>query len=223
MAEASKLFKPRRGKASTMNGAKNGTLLAAGEFFLEYPDTGVGTGRSRIKMGDGATTYGKLPYAIDFAENQPIYYSNNTAGTAKDAIDNAASGSPLGTIVAALKQAITKNESSISTLGDNYNTLNGKVSNLGARVTTAEGNITSLDSRIGKVETNITNISNNGQTYDLATSSKNGLMSMGDKAKLDSYPATYNEMQNNINLSAYYKHNELTFSLSGTTLTITRA
>ena len=36
-----KIFKPRRGKKSTMAGTKKTTVLSAGEMFIEVPDTGV--------------------------------------------------------------------------------------------------------------------------------------------------------------------------------------
>jgi hypothetical protein len=60
MADVSKIFKPRRGKVSTMLGTKASTVLAAGEMFFEVPDTGVGTGRGRIMVGDGSSTYVNL-------------------------------------------------------------------------------------------------------------------------------------------------------------------
>lgn len=60
---ATKPFKPRRilkSKAVSLN-----PVLEAGEFIMEVPDTGVGTGQSSIKMGDGKTDYKNLPYAIE--------------------------------------------------------------------------------------------------------------------------------------------------------------
>lgn len=56
-------FKPRRGKKTT---AENMNLvLQDGEFFCEVPETGVGTGPGKIKMGDGETPYAELPYLIN--------------------------------------------------------------------------------------------------------------------------------------------------------------
>ena len=66
MATVNKIFKPRRGKKSTMAGTKANTVLAAGELFLETPDKGVGKGASKIKIGDGSTKYSSLPYALTF-------------------------------------------------------------------------------------------------------------------------------------------------------------
>ena len=58
------IFQPRRGKKATMNGSKAGTVLGSGEFFIEYPNAGVGKGKCKIKMGDGSTPYSSLPYAL---------------------------------------------------------------------------------------------------------------------------------------------------------------
>ena len=59
-------LRPRRGKKATAT--SNNIVLKRGEVFFEVPDTGVGTGMGKIKMGDGTTAYGSLPYfneAID--------------------------------------------------------------------------------------------------------------------------------------------------------------
>jgi hypothetical protein len=59
-------LRPRRGKKATAT--TNNIVLKRGEVFFEVPDTGVGTGMGKIKMGDGTTAYGSLPYfneAID--------------------------------------------------------------------------------------------------------------------------------------------------------------
>ena len=39
--------------------------LARGEIFFEVPDTGAGTGKGKIKMGDGIHDYSDLPYFIE--------------------------------------------------------------------------------------------------------------------------------------------------------------
>ena len=52
-------LRPRRGmRASAIN---NNVVLQEGEIFFETPDSGVGTGSGKIKMGDGVTEYGELP------------------------------------------------------------------------------------------------------------------------------------------------------------------
>ena len=42
-------------------------VLASGELVLEVPDTGVGTGLSKFKIGDGIHSYNDLPYAFNGA------------------------------------------------------------------------------------------------------------------------------------------------------------
>ena len=54
---------PRRGTRyewETIN-----PILEMGEFVIEVPDSGVGTGFSKFKIGDGQTPYRSLPYALD--------------------------------------------------------------------------------------------------------------------------------------------------------------
>ena len=40
-------------------------ILDEGELVVEVPDTGVGTGLSKFKIGDGNRHYNQLPYAFD--------------------------------------------------------------------------------------------------------------------------------------------------------------
>ena len=61
---------PRRGTLydwSTVN-----PVLEEGEFVIEVPDSGVGTGLSKMKIGDGVTPYNALPYAFDGAAASSI-------------------------------------------------------------------------------------------------------------------------------------------------------
>lgn len=60
-------LRPRRGKFNSAKNKLNGdNKLTEGEIFFEVPDTGVGTGQGKIKMGDGVTTsYEALPYFIN--------------------------------------------------------------------------------------------------------------------------------------------------------------
>lgn len=58
-----KTLSPHRGKTSSMTNSD--LVLAAGELFIEYPNSGVGTsGNYSIKIGDGTTAYKNLPTAI---------------------------------------------------------------------------------------------------------------------------------------------------------------
>ena len=56
-------IRPRRGTL-TMWSIEN-PLLDEGEFVLEVPDSGIGTGLSKIKIGDGIHRYNELPYSMD--------------------------------------------------------------------------------------------------------------------------------------------------------------
>ena len=56
-------IRPRRGTASEWY--QENPILEKGEFVVEVPDSGVGTGKSRFKIGDGETSYAMLPYALD--------------------------------------------------------------------------------------------------------------------------------------------------------------
>jgi hypothetical protein len=57
------IIKPRRG--TLYENSVNNVLLAEGELIVEVPDTGVGTGLSKFKIGDGITRYNDLPYAFN--------------------------------------------------------------------------------------------------------------------------------------------------------------
>ena len=118
MAVISKIFKPRRGLASTMQGSKAGTVLADGEMFIEVQGTTVGKAKCKMKMGDGTTAYSSLPYAMGDTSSDPITFTPNSATTAETALASATSGATLATIVAAMKRAISLNAESITQLND---------------------------------------------------------------------------------------------------------
>ena len=54
---------PRRGDLYSFTTVN--PVLAVGELAIEYPDSGVGTGLCKFKIGDGKTKYADLPYAFD--------------------------------------------------------------------------------------------------------------------------------------------------------------
>lgn len=56
-------IKLRRGTAYDWNSMN--PVLEEGEIVVECPDSGVGTGLSKFKIGDGTTPYSSLPYAFD--------------------------------------------------------------------------------------------------------------------------------------------------------------
>lgn len=63
-------IRPRRGtkyEFSIVN-----PILAEGELVVEVPESGVGTGLSKFKIGDGISKYNDLPYAFDGASASSI-------------------------------------------------------------------------------------------------------------------------------------------------------
>lgn len=58
-------LRPRRSTAAQWEYAN--PILSEGEFAVEVPDTGVGTGLINIKIGDGVTSWNNLPYAFNAA------------------------------------------------------------------------------------------------------------------------------------------------------------
>lgn len=60
------IFKPLRGSKSTALTSLNGAnRLRNGEIFFEIPDSGIGTGHGKIKIGDGFHDYAELPYFLE--------------------------------------------------------------------------------------------------------------------------------------------------------------
>ena len=111
-----KIFKPRRGKKSTMAGIRKSVVLDKGEMHIEVPDSGVGTGHCRMKMGDGVTTYEHLPYAMGDTQNDKIGFANNTDSNIDNVLNSIESEKPLSELIGALKQAISLNKESVNDL-----------------------------------------------------------------------------------------------------------
>ena len=135
----SKIFKPRRGLASTMSGTKASTVLASGELFIECPDAGVGKGYSNIKIGDGTTAYSSLPYALE--GDTSAFKVTVTADTSADydtAMGNIITGKSVGGLVGSIKQAISKLKADVTSLSD---TLSPKVSALETAVETLNSKV----------------------------------------------------------------------------------
>lgn len=67
-------MRPRRGTLyewTTCN-----PVIAVGELVIEHPNTGIGTGPVRFKIGDGFKPYNDLPYAFDALAANAIYGGN---------------------------------------------------------------------------------------------------------------------------------------------------
>ena len=114
----SKVFKPRRGKASTMS-TKN-PVLESGEFFVEVPNSGVGTGAGKIKMGDGTTAYNSLPYLIDgtSVSSQTGSVTADSSTTVAAALNNVTNGKTVAGLFGSLKQAVSLLNGTVTTLND---------------------------------------------------------------------------------------------------------
>ncbi len=61
---------PRRG--TNYDWTSINPVLAEGELAVEVPDSGVGTGLSKFKIGDGVTPWNNLPYAFNGAAASSI-------------------------------------------------------------------------------------------------------------------------------------------------------
>lgn len=61
---------PRRGTQLDWHAIN--PILEEGEFVIEVPASGVGTGLSKVKIGDGTNRYINLPYAFDGAAASSI-------------------------------------------------------------------------------------------------------------------------------------------------------
>ena len=133
----SKIFKPRRGKYSTMHGTKSSTVLAAGEMFIELPDTGAGTGACKMYIGDGLRPYSELQPAMggDIASREITgSITADQSSTAEAAIANVTTQKTLGAILGSLRRACQLNAASIKTLNDETRTVKDLLDNIKIRV-----------------------------------------------------------------------------------------
>lgn len=64
-------LRPRRGTKTEWN-IINPTLME-GEMGIEYPDSGIGTGLCKFKLGDGYKNWAELPYAFNAEAAEAIY------------------------------------------------------------------------------------------------------------------------------------------------------
>ena len=83
-------IRPRRG--TKYEWETTNPILEEGEFCVECPDTGIGTGLCRFKIGDGQSHWADLPYAFDGLAANAIFGGDVTnfniiqlrAGTTED-------------------------------------------------------------------------------------------------------------------------------------------
>ena len=64
-------LRPRR--STTTEWSVTNPVLLEGELGVEVPDTGVGTGLCKFKLGDGYTQWNDLPYEFDAATALSIH------------------------------------------------------------------------------------------------------------------------------------------------------
>lgn len=64
-------LRPRRGTKSEWELIN--PILMEGEMGVEYPDTGIGTGLCKFKLGDGFKKWADLPYAFNANAAEAIY------------------------------------------------------------------------------------------------------------------------------------------------------
>ena len=113
------ILKTNRGGTSKMNvGSGKNFILDEGEIFLEYPDTGVGSGKSKFKVGDGTSVYTDLPYAIGDTSTDPITFTQGSQQTAAAALAAVTSGGQLDGIVGNMKQAVHLCDEGINTINN---------------------------------------------------------------------------------------------------------
>ena len=78
-------IRPKGGTTSQWNTAN--TVLGERELGFEYNDQGLGKGPVNLKLGDGATAWNDLPYAINMKDiltrlsNLETWKANVEAGT----------------------------------------------------------------------------------------------------------------------------------------------
>lgn len=125
------IIKPHRGSSALMKDSKKDTVLAKGELFMEYPDTGVGTGKVLFKVGDGSTAYSALPYALGTKEEAAVIsFTDDTSATAAEALNKVVATNTLAGDIAAIKQAAKLINSASTTNGVNITNLTTQVNNL---------------------------------------------------------------------------------------------
>ena len=139
-----KIFRPRRGKKSTMT-TKN-TVLASGELFVEVPETGVGTGKVKMKMGDGSTAYSSLPYAVSdvVVADETVAFTASTSTANSTLLNEIVTGKAVKNLFGSIKTLLSNLDASVTQLNNNYSSLEGRISS-------ADGSITELNTSLNEI------------------------------------------------------------------------
>ena len=114
-----KILRPRRGTANVMAGGRKDIVLAAGEIFFEMPNTGIGSGFGKIKMGDGQTPYKDLPYFLSNStvSTDEVEIIPSNKNTVSAALNDIVSEKTVGELIGSIKQAIALTNSELT---DNF-------------------------------------------------------------------------------------------------------
>lgn len=163
------ILRPRRGKKATAE--TQNIVLKRGEVFFESPDTGVGTGTGRIKIGDGTTPYKDLPYFIDTTnldidvDDSTIEfdeYTNSSSYSIENIINNEiSSGKILKNIISAIKYVLFRLKMSINQTDEKVTTIaqvatqhENDIGNLITKVSSNTSSISSLNTKVSTLENN---------------------------------------------------------------------
>ena len=115
-------LRPRRGRRSTAE--SQAIILKRGEVFFECPDTGVGTGTGKIKVGDGTTAYADLPYFMDLSSvttdvaGSAIAFTESTTTSNATLLASIKSGATLKTMISAMKKLLSNLDTSVTQLNN---------------------------------------------------------------------------------------------------------
>ena len=113
-------LRPRRGKKATA--ISQNIILKKGEVFFEVPDGGVGTGAGKIKMGDGTTAYGNLPYfyepAVVDVSTAPITFTESSETNNTNLLNAITTGAQTGTLFGNIKKLLRNLDTSVTSLNN---------------------------------------------------------------------------------------------------------
>ena len=209
----SKVFKPRRGKASTL-ATKNPTL-EAGEIIVEVPDTGVGTGTGKVKMGDGTTPYNSLPTLLGGElGSQTSDVSTDSSTTVSAALNNVVSGSAASSLFGSLKQAAALLNTKVNELNDDISSFQTGVTELYNEYVSK--GVTPSGQTLAALKAAVTNLYNKGKTDGVTVHSTTYTASTKASAAASTYDMGASHSYRYINATAAWNKASSTGYASGT-------
>ena len=132
-----KFFKPRRGNLAMATSLLKGeNKLKSGEIFFECPDSGIGTGTGKLKMGDGVSDYDELPYFMDGhsgvedVSTAAVEFSESSSSAYDTLLNEIASGNAVMTIIGAEKKMLRKLYGDVTQLNNDIVTIDSKIADL---------------------------------------------------------------------------------------------